>query len=303
MILEIVFLGTGASVPSKERSLPCVAVRREADITLFDCGEGSQRQLMISPLSFMKIERVFLSHLHGDHILGLPGLIQTMSLNGRNRVLTICGPRGTLAVINNMMQLCHGEVSFEIVIRELQDGDSVQVAEFVIEAYSSEHGIESLSYVYRELPKPGRFQKEKAISLGIPEGPLFSRIQNGEPVRIGNRIIQSIEVCGPERAGRSISYSGDTLPNENFLRHSRSVDVMIHEATFIEAEKELAMKYYHSTANQAAIIARGADVGQLILTHISTRYKDSNQILLEAKKEFPNTHLAHDFFSMIVKLK
>jgi len=303
VILEIVFLGTGASVPSKERSLPCVAVRRESDITLFDCGEGSQRQLMISSLSFMKIERVFLSHLHGDHILGLPGLIQTMSLNGRDRVLKVYGPMGTVEAVKSMMDLCHGEPTFQTIVQDLQDGDIVEASGFHIEACASEHSIDSLSYIYRESSKPGRLQKEKAIALGIPEGPLFSLIQKGESVRIGDKIIQPNEVCGSERLGRSISYSGDTLPSKTFQQRSRKVDVMIHEATFSDSEKELALKHYHSTASQAAKIASGAEVGQLILTHISSRYKDSKQLLIEAEKEFSSTHLADDFFSTIIKLK
>ena len=251
----------------------------------------------------MRVERIFLSHLHGDHILGLPGLLQTMSLIGRVKPLAVYGPTGAISALKSMMELCHGGIGFEVIARELKDGIVVEMAEFTIEVCSSEHGVDSLAYVYREFPKPGRFRKEKAISLGIPEGPLFSRIQNGESIMIGDRIIEPNEVCGPERPGRSISYSGDTLPSAAFKEMSRNVDVMIHEATFLESEKELALKYYHSTAKQAAAIAREADVDMLVLTHISTRYKESIKIIKEAKKEFSNVHLAHDFFSVMLSFK
>lgn len=303
MILEVVFLGTGASVPSRERSLPCTAVRRESDITLFDCGEGSQRQLMCSSLSFMKVERIMVSHLHGDHVLGIPGLLQTMSLSGRSRPLTIAGPAGLEDAVRSMLDLCQGDLAFPLYIQEMAPGERLIAPGFDILAVEGRHNMESLSYVYREEPRSGRMYKSRLHEMGIPEGALYSSLQRGETVEWQGRRITAAEVRGPERPGRGVAYSGDTLPNPDFQEAARGVDVMVHESTFSQAEAGLAKSHFHSTARQAAEIAKNAEASILVLMHVSSRYKDPAPLLEEARAVFPDTHLAHDFFRLLVPLR
>ncbi|MDD3398013.1 MAG: ribonuclease Z [Candidatus Methanomethylophilaceae archaeon] len=303
VFLEVVFLGTGASVPTRDRSLPCTAVRRGSDITLFDCGEGSQRQLMCSGLSFMKVERILVSHLHGDHILGIPGLLQTMSLSGRSRPLLLAGPIGLEKSVQEMLSICNGELVFPLEILEMQDGDMIEAPGLTICALRSLHNMESLSFVYRELARPGKLDRRRLVELGVPEGPIYSRLQKGESVLWQGKSLEPSEYLGPERPGRSIAYSGDSLPNESLVIQSKGVDLLIHEATFAENERHMAEAHYHSTSAQAAQMALKSEARSLALTHISSRYKDPSLLLKEAQEIFSNTHLANDFLSIKLPLR
>ncbi len=294
--VQIVFLGTSGSWPTPKRNVSAVAVKRGPEVLLFDCGEGTQRQFMLSKLSFMQTSRVFLTHFHGDHFLGLPGLVQSMSMNGRERELFVHGPAGTEDLVRALVNIGHFAPAYSVVAKGLKGGDAVDCGEYVVRAVETSHAVPSVGYVLEEATRPGRFNLEKAKALGVPEGPLFSRLQEGNAVSVGGRTVAPEMVLGPPRRGRKIVYTGDTLPSDRVLEASRNADVLIHDATADTALEEKANRYGHSTGRQAAEIARDAGVRTLILTHVSPRYEDTSTILSEAKAVFPNTYMAEDFF-------
>ena len=295
-MFEILFLGTGASVPSRDRSLPCVAVRQGRSISLFDCGEGSQRQLMISPFSFMKIDRIFITHLHGDHILGLPGLLQTMGMSGRRDPVSVYGPTGLLKALKSMLDACEGELEYELRIEEVEGDEEFSFDSFDVTVFRTVHNTPSVGYVYREHERPGIFNKEKAEKLGLIPGEDFSRLQAGETVKG----VTPDQVIGPERPGCSLVYTGDTVPCKDILNASKDVDILIHEATYTEEDSGLAKEHFHSTAKAAAETASKCNVRMLALIHISNRYGDSEASLAEAKSVFGNTIAPEDFQMLTV---
>ena len=295
-MFEILFLGTGASVPSRDRSLPCVAVRQGRSISLFDCGEGSQRQLMISPFSFMKIDRIFITHLHGDHILGLPGLLQTMGMSGRKDPVEVYGPTGLLKALKSMLDACEGELEYELRIEEVEGDEEFSFDTFDVTVFRTVHNTPSVGYVYREHDRPGTFNKEKAEKLGLVPGDDFSRLQAGETVKG----VEPDQVIGPKRPGCSLVYTGDTVPCKDIADASKDVDVLIHEATYTEEDSGLAKEHFHSTAKAAAETAAKYNVKMLALIHISNRYGDSEASLAEAKSVFGNTIAPEDFQMLTV---
>ena len=289
-MLDILFLGTGASIPSRDRSMPCVAVRCGTEIILFDCGEGSQRQLMMSPFSFMKVKGILITHLHGDHFLGLPGLLQTMGLSGRKDRLIVCGPEGLKEGLDSILSVCEGNIEYELEIRELIPGDEIVFDGCRVSAFKTEHTIPSLGYKLIEDPPKGRFDREKAIELGLKPGPDFTRLQNGESV--GN--VTPDMVIGPSRSGIQVVYSGDTIPCEGLDKAVKDADVLIHEATFSNKELRLAEEHKHTTSTQAAETARKGGCKALFLIHISNRYDDKSKIEDEAKGIFQNSVVPDD---------
>lgn len=295
-MFEILFLGTGASVPSRDRSLPCVAVRQGRSISLFDCGEGSQRQLMISPFSFMKIDRIFITHLHGDHILGLPGLLQTMGMSGRRDPVSVYGPTGLLKALKSMLDACEGELEYDLRIEEVEGDEEFSFDSFDVTVFRTAHNTPSVGYVYREHDRPGAFNKEKAEKLGLVPGDDFSRLQAGETV---NGVTPD-QVIGPRRPGCSLVYTGDTVPCKEIMDASKDADVLIHEATYTEEDSGLAKEHFHSTARAAAETAAKCNVRMLALIHISNRYGDSEASLAEAKTVFGNTVAPEDFQMLTV---
>jgi ribonuclease Z len=294
--VQVVFLGTSGSWPTPKRNVSAIAVKRGPEILLFDCGEGTQRQFMLSSLSFMQITRVFLTHFHGDHFLGLPGLVQSMSMNGREKELLVFGPPGTEDLVETLVTLGHFTAAFPVAPKGLKGGDAVDCGEYTVRAVDASHTVPALGYVLEEGVRPGRFSLERAKALGIPEGPLFGRLQEGQPVTVGGHTIRPEMVLGPPRRGRKIAYTGDTLPSNRILEAARDADLLIHDATADTALEEKANRYGHSTGRQAAEIARDANVHALILTHVSPRYEDTSTILADAKSVFPNTYMAEDFF-------
>ncbi len=290
--MEILFLGTGASVPSRDRSTSCIALRSGSDIVLMDCGEGSQRQIMVSPFSFMKIRAILITHLHGDHILGLPGLLQTMSLLGRTEALSIYGPEGFTKALDAMMSATDGETSYSVESMDVVPGDSFMVRSMKVSVFATEHGVPSVGFSVSEPDVPGKLDREKALSLGIKDGPDMARLKRGETV--GG--VKAEQVVGPSKKGVRVVYTGDTLRSENVLKASEGADVLIHESTYMESESELARDHFHSTAAQAAGIAKSAGVRYLMLTHVSSRYDDCrDDVLSEAKNVFENSYLVDDF--------
>lgn len=250
--MEILFLGTSAAVPSKDRSTSCIAVKEGRGIVLLDCGEGTQRRLMESPYSFMKIGAILVTHLHGDHVFGLPGLLQTMSLSDRRDPLLICGPPGIRALIDTAMEATGGELSYPIDVRELSGGEAFEACGFGASCFRTDHGMFSIGYVLRGPDRPGKLDHEKALALGARDGPDMARLKRGESV--GD--ITPDMVIGPPVPGISVAYTGDTKPADGTVEAARGVDVLIHEATYMDAEAENAGKHNHTTAAQAARLAK-----------------------------------------------
>ena len=298
--MQIVFLGTSGSWPTPKRNVSAVAVKRGPEVLLFDCGEGTQRQFMQSRLSFMQVSRVFLSHFHGDHFLGLPGLVQSMSMNGRDAPLEVYGPRGVEQLVGELLSLGYFTPGFAVRAKELPPGGDVAGGEYTVRSFEAVHTVPALTYVLEEKPRPGRFSVARAEALGVPTGPLYSRLQEGESVHVGDRTIRPEEVLGPPRRGRKIVYTGDTMPHEALVEIARGADVLIHDATSDAALEEKANRYGHSSSRQAAKIAKEAGVGLLVLTHLSPRYEDPTTILEDAKKVFGNVRVAEDFMEIEV---
>lgn len=298
--MQIVFLGTSGSWPTPKRNVSAIAVKRGPEVLLFDCGEGTQRQFMLSKLSFMQITRVFISHFHGDHFLGVPGMVQSMSMNGREAPLEVFGPRGIERLVLELLSLGYFAPGFPVTAKELSPGSEVDGGEYVVRAGEAVHTVPGLSYVLEEKPRPGRFDRVKAEALGIPAGPLYRRLQEGESVRVGGKIFRPEEVVGPPRRGRKIVYTGDSLPHEALVEMARGADVLIHDATSDAALEEKANRYGHSSSRQAAQVAKEAVVDLLVLTHLSPRYEDPASVLADAKAVFENVRVAEDFMEIEV---
>jgi len=303
-VLRITFLGTGGSVPSPHRNPSAIAVRRESELFLFDCGEGTQQQMMRAKTG-MKITAIFITHFHADHVLGIPGLLQTLSLQGRTEPLEIYGPKGVRRFLYHLLSLGYASKNFDVKAIELQHGDVIRRQNYEIRAFKTEHNIRSIGYVLEEAMRPGKFNRERAIELGLKPGPLFSKLQHGESVFVNGREIRPEDVLGPPRPGRKIVYTGDTRPCESVIQAAENADILIHDGSLAEAEKELAIEYMHSTVTEAAEVAAKANVRKLILTHISARYdeEDAKKLEEEARKIFPNTIVASDLMTIDVKYR
>ena len=295
--MEIIFLGTSSAVPTLERNHPSIALRAFAEVMLFDCGEGTQRQLIEAKISPMKITKIFISHFHGDHILGLGGLIQSLGFRGREKDLDIYGPKGLHKIINAISSFGYFQINYNLNIHEIQDGTVIETEDYVVECAKVEHNIPSYAYSIREKKKP-LFLREKAEELGIPPGPLYGKLHNGEEVEFEGRIIKPEQVLGEAKKGNKISYSGDTRPCEEMIRLARDSDILIHESTYEAEDHQRAVDNAHSTSVEAAEIAREANVNELVLTHISTRYTSDENILSEAQKVFKNTKVAKDYMKI-----
>ncbi|MEM3184540.1 MAG: ribonuclease Z [Candidatus Hadarchaeales archaeon] len=299
MTLRIIFLGTTGSIPTKSRGMPSIAIRRESDLLLFDCGEGTQRQMLLAHLSPLKVGAIFITHLHGDHFLGLAGLIQTMSLFSRKEPLSIYCPRGEGERLKSYIFAPRYDLTFDLEICELSDGEEVRMSEYRVVAAEADHSVPSLAYALVENDRPGRLNVEKAISLGVRPGPDFSRLKAGESITLpdGRKVYPS-DVLGPARRGRKIVYTGDTIPSEKIVKLSKDADVLIHDCTLGEEFSEKAREGGHSTPLEAAEIARAANVRLLILFHISPRHEDPSPLLEQARRIFPNTIIAEDLMEL-----
>jgi len=301
--LNVIFLGTGGSIPTPKRGLSAIAIRRKAELLLFDCGEGTQRQMIQAGVGFHRKAKIFVTHMHGDHVLGLPGLLQTMSLLGRTKKLEIYGPQGIKAFVEAISQTVRFSLTFPVQVSEVEAGLVCEEKEYEVYATQSDHIDHSLAYALIEKPRPGRFNIEKARSLGVPEGPLWSKLQGGSSVKLpSGRNVKPEMVLGHPRPGRKIVYSGDTRQSENLVKLAENADMLIHEATFDDELTERAVEDGHSTPGMAAETAKKAGVKRLVLTHISARYKDAGLLLEQARKIFVNTELAEDFLRLELPL-
>jgi ribonuclease Z len=288
MDLSLFFTGTAGSVPSARRGLPGILLRRGADKLLFDCGEGTQRQLLRS-VGLPDISTIFLTHLHTDHWLGVLGMLKTFDLRDRDAPLTIYGPQGTSELMS-VMRRVYGKVSYPLTIEDLEPHEAIGYDGFEIHTFNVRHRGACYGYSFIEDVRPGRFDDELAQSLGVEFGPDFGRLQAGETV---NGVTPD-QVIGAERPGRKITISGDTAPCDGVRAAAHDADVLVHEATFAEDELERAQETAHSTARQAAEVAREAGVKLLALTHISTRY-GGRELRDEARAVFANSYIARDF--------
>jgi ribonuclease Z len=290
--MKVIFLGTAASKPTKERGLSSVALQYQGEVILFDCGENAQRQ-MISLIKPSRISAIFLSHFHGDHVLGVPGLLMTMSLNQREDPLEIFGPEKTIYFLKNLLNSGYFGITFEVRVKELEENEKVDFKDFYVQCFKTDHGIPSLGYIFKEKDRRGSFIEEKAKKLGI-KGKIFSELEkNGEIILNGEKI--SLEdVTGSKKRGRSVIYTGDTLPVDIPWEHC---DLLIHDSTFLTEEDR--NETYHTTVREACDAAVRAEAKTLVLTHISQRYS-VDEILEEARKYCENTVVAEDL--MVIDL-
>ena len=293
-MIRLTFLGTAAARPTVARNASSIAVQREGDLFLFDCGEGTQRQMMRYGTGF-GVRAIFVTHPHADHFLGITGLLRTMALQARTEELLVYGPRGSARTLRQAVELGVDRVRFPLEIVEVEEGGGYAGDDYDIVAYSVEHGTAAVGWALVERERLGRFDVDRARELGVPEGPLFGRLHRGEAVQVGDRVVTPSEVVGPPRPGRSVVYSGDTRPCAGTVARARGADVLVHEATFGEDERDRAHETFHSTAAGAAEVARQAGVRRLILTHLSARYSDApKDLAIEARAVFPATKVARD---------
>lgn len=299
--MKVVFLGTGGTYPSKHRNVTSIAVQMPGEVLMFDCGEGTQRQLMHSSVSFMKISRIFISHLHADHFLGIPGLIQSMSLNGREATLEVYGPEGTEETVRAMLNLGYFKCAYPVVARDVVARSVLDMGAYWVKVASADHTVPALAYSVEEKPRPGRFDPSKAKDLGVPEGPMFRILQEGKPVIVRGTEVRPEAVLGPPRRGRKFVYTGDTRPSDELVEFSKDADILVHDCTVDSNHALLASEFGHSTAAGAATVAKEAGVRRLFLVHFSPRYDDVSVLRDEAKKVFPDSETAEEFSDHVVR--
>jgi ribonuclease Z len=294
-MLTLTFLGTSASIPTVDRNVTGIAVQREGETFLLDCGEGSQRQMMRYGVGFT-FKEIFFTHYHADHLLGVTGLLRTMGLQDRSAPVTLYGPKGASKVLGAVINLGIERNKFPIEIVEVTAGDRLVRGEYDIVVFETDHRPDTVGYALAEHARLGRFNPERARELGIPEGPLWGQLHKGNPVSLPDgRTVSPADLVGPPRPGRTLVYTGDTRPHLSVVHAARRADLLVHEATFGGDELERARETGHSTASEAARVALEAGVRKLVLTHISSRYdRDATELLAEAKAVFPESVVARD---------
>jgi ribonuclease Z len=292
--LDVVFLGTSGSAPTAQRATSATLIRRGGDRLLVDCGEGTQRQLLRSDVGLVDLEDVFLTHFHADHYLGLPGMLKTYALRGRELPLTVYGPVGLRDLFGTLRRV-FGNLTYPVETVELAPGDVLVRGEYAIHAFAVDHGAPALGYALVEEARPGRFDVEAADALGVPSGKERGTLQRGEAVVLASgETVRSEQVLGPNRPGRTVALTGDTAPARSVVDAAAGADLLVHEATFCADERERARETRHSTAGEAALAARAAGVRMLALTHVSSRYFGAD-VAEEARQVFPDTVVPRDF--------
>jgi ribonuclease Z len=291
--LDLVFFGTSGSVPTAQRAPSALLVRRGSERLLFDCAEGTQRQMLRSTVGLVELREVFLTHYHADHYLGLPGMLKTFALRGRETDLTIYGPAGLNELFGALKRI-FGKLTYRLRLEELQAGDILERDGYNLVTFAPAHGVSALGYALVEAPRPGRFDVEAADALGV-DPPQRGLLQRGESIELSDgRVLTPDAVLGPPRAGRKLVLAGDTAPSPIVLEAARDAEVLVHEATFLDEERVRAQETAHSTALEAAEVARDAEVSLLALTHLSNRYFGP-EIAREARTIFPDTVVPKDF--------
>ncbi|MFA1821606.1 ribonuclease Z [Virgibacillus oceani] len=304
--MELFFLGTGAGIPSKERNVSSIALKLLQEfnsIWLFDCGEATQHQILHTSIKPGKITKIFITHLHGDHIFGLPGLLSSRSFQGGEKTLTIYGPKGIKEYTETALRLSRTNLKYPLEIEEIREGLLFENERFAVYTKELDHKIPSYGFRIVEKNKQGKLLVEKLKNIGIQPGPLYQQIKENEQVTLEDgTIINRKDVVGPAKSGKVITILGDTRSSAAFNTFVKDSDILVHESTFNDENRALAHKYFHSTASQAADLAKKNNCKHLILTHISSRYQneDNESLLQEAKHIFPNTELADDYFQFNV---
>jgi ribonuclease Z len=292
--LDVVFLGTSGSAPTAQRAPSATLIRRGGERLLVDCGEGTQRQLLRSEVGLVELEEIFLTHLHADHFLGLPGMLKTFAMRGRETPVTVYGPGGTRDLIGALGRVI-GRLSYSLNVVELGPGDVLERGDSRIVAFAVEHGVSAVGYALSEDDRPGRFDVEAADRLGVGDGPERGRLQRGEAVTLASgAVVLAEQVVGAPRQGRKVVLAGDTAPAPSVIEAASEADVLVHEATFLADELERARETRHCTAGEAAVVAREARVRMLALTHLSGRY-GATEVESEAREVFPATVVPRDF--------
>lgn len=307
--MEILFLGTGAGIPAKLRNVTSIALKlleERGAVWLFDCGEATQHQILHTSLKPRRVEKIFITHLHGDHIYGLPGFLSSRSFQGGETDVTVYGPKGIKAFVETNLSISQTYLKYRIHFVEVEDGIVFEDDQFIVEARGLEHGIHSYGYRVVEKDRPGVLLVDKLKEAGIQPGPLYKKIKNGEDITLEDgTFIDSKVFTGPDVKGRVVTILGDTRYCDSSRILACNADILIHEATFSEGEEALAHEYYHSTTTQAASIAKEANVKRLCITHISSRYDKNAWKVLEdeAKSIFPMTEIAEDFKEIVIPLQ
>ena len=297
-MIRVTFLGTAAARPTVRRNVSAIALQREGDSFLLDCGEGTQRQMMRYGTGFA-VRDIFVTHLHADHFLGITGLLRTMALQDRTHPLRIFGPSGSRGTLEQAVSLGVDRVPFPLEIDELPAGSRVEYDEYDMVSFPADHRTAALGYAFVEHERLGRFDVERARALGVPEGELFGKLHKGEAVEVDGRRVEPADVVGPPRPGRVVVYSGDTRPSAATIEIAKGASLLVHEATFGDEEADQAGQTYHSTARGAAALASEAGVRRLYLTHISARYcDDPSELEAEAREAFPGAVIARDGLSV-----
>lgn len=299
--MKLVFLGTSAAQPTENRGLSCICLEREGEILMFDAGESAQISYLKSGLGWNKKMKIFVTHMHGDHCIGILGLLQTMTMQHRTETLEIYGTKGIDEFISANIKILNFGLSFPILISIITEGKILETKFYSIYVCKASHSIPAFSYKFEEKDKPGRFNLEKAKELGIPEGHLWNKLQNGEEIEIDGKVIRSDQVLGEKRSGKKIGISGDTMPTKELEKFFDTCDYLVFDSTFLDEIKEKATETCHSTAKQAALLAKNANVKNLILTHFSARYKDERQHLEEAKKIHASVITSKDLLEVEIK--
>ena len=302
--MEVLFLGTGATLPSRKRNVSSTAViLDDSRMMLLDCGEGTQRQLMLSGRSYMKVRWIALSHFHGDHMLGIPGLVQSMQFSGRKEELTFFGPAGLIRLLKAMRTAGLLNNTFPIRAVEMHDRrvHAVDLGKFTLRAIDSEHNVHSLAFRVQEKDRPGRFHPGKARRLGVPPGPLFSKLQKGMSVTVNGKVIKPEMVMGPPRPGPSVGYAVDTRPTAGITEFMHMASVLVFDSTFDSGLRSRALETKHSTCVEAAETAKQAEVGRLYLTHVGGRYDDPRVLSDQARSIFPSSFVARDFLRYVLR--
>ncbi|HET7755396.1 MAG TPA: ribonuclease Z [Anaeromyxobacteraceae bacterium] len=303
-MLRLTFLGTSAAQPTSHRNLSALAIRRDRELFLFDCGEGTQRQMIRFGTGF-DVAAIFFTHFHADHYLGAIGFLRTLSMQGRQKPMDLYGPRPAKRLLDVMLFTGAERFTFDLRIHEIAPGAAIRREGCTLHAFATDHRVASVGWAVAEDERPGRFHPERARSLGVPEGPLFGALQRGKAVVVDGREVRPADVLDAARPGRRVVYTGDTRPAAATVEAARGADLLVHEATFGEAESARAQETRHSTAREAGRVAREAGVSELILTHLSTRYdQDPSPLLADAAAEFPGAlRVAHDGMVVEVPLR
>ena len=299
-MIRVTFLGTAASRPTVGRNVSSIVLNRAGELLMFDCGEGTQRQMMRYGTGF-SLDDIFFTHLHADHFLGVIGLLRTMGLQGRESAIRLWSPPRGTTILREAVHLGVERVPFDIQIEELAAGDRVARAEYDIVAFATRHGPGSIGYALVEHERKGRFNPERARELGVTEGPLFGQLHRGQPIEVDGRVVRPEDVVGEPRPGRNVVYTGDTRPVRETVDIAQGADLLIHDATFGEDEADRARTTGHSTAREAASVALQAGALRLCLTHISSRYAENPRDLeKEARDVFRQTVVAWDGYEVDV---